>query len=95
MTLSEYFDRERGAQLELSKRLGCSQAHLSKLAKKGRGGATASPYFALAIESGTEGQVKAEEVPLSPTARRQLRVLRNRISSAPSDESARPRKARA
>lgn len=84
MRLSDHF-KTRGNQIRLARKLDCAQSHLSKIAKRK---AKASVTFALEIERGTEGEVSAEEVPMTKRSRAALRQLRKSGIFAPARKSA-------
>ncbi len=78
MKLSDYMERNGISDARGARELGCSSVSLNLIR---RGKRQVAAVLALEIEEWTHGDVKAEDLPLSTGARRDLKLIRGWIEN--------------
>jgi len=83
MTLDRLLKEPDWTEERLALAVGVDQSTVNRLRRRGR---KASLGLALRIEEATAGIVRAEEVPMSRAARRDLARLRTRVETQRTDD---------
>ena len=84
MKLDQLFEKGGWTEHKLAVLAGTGQPTINRLR---RGDRTASLGLAFRIERATDGQVRAEDVPLSKKSRRDLRLLRKSFQGSPPSDA--------